>query len=250
MAASCTVKNLTVNYGKNAVLWEVSFSLPKGVLVAICGPNGAGKSTLLKALLGLIPRLSGTVDFLGEAHIGYVPQSQSVDWDFPLTVFDLVLMGAYGRACFYKPISRQEKEATLDCIKRVGLNGLESRQISQLSCGQQGRAFLARALMQKSNIYLMDEPFAGIDVASSQVMMEIFQDLKKEGKTIIIVHHDLKDVQRSFDWCVLLSRRLVGAGPVSEILTEQAIHHAYGRENLLFENATRLSEEKTQGFML
>lgn len=247
MQPACIVHNITVNYEKTPALWDVSVVLPKGKLIAICGPNGAGKSTFIKALLGLIPVLSGKVDFLAETQIGYMPQSQSVDWDFPLTVLDLVLMGCYGRTKFLRPISSQEKATAKENLKKVGLSGLEDRQINQLSGGQKARAFLARALMQRSNIYFMDEPFASIDAASSQIMLEIFQQLKSEGKTLIIVHHDLKEIQKVFDWGVLLNRRLVASGPIQDVLTETLIHHAYGKENLLFETVARLSEETTQG---
>lgn len=246
---ACIVNNLTVNYEKTPALWEVSVTIPKASLVAICGPNGAGKSTLMKAALGLIPIVSGEIDFLGETSIGYVPQSQSVDWDFPLTLFDLVLMGCYGRARWLRPLSMSERRFAQECIDRVGLTGLERRQISQLSCGQQGRAFLARALVQRAQIYFMDEPFAGIDAASSQIIMEILQTLKKEEKTVIVVHHDLREILRLFDWGILLNRRLVAAGPIQEVLTEQWIQKAYGKDNLLFETVTELSDAALKGFV-
>lgn len=250
MSPACVITNLTVNYERTSALWEITTTLPKGKLIAVCGPNGAGKSTLMKAVLGLIPSVCGEVDFLHESRIGYMAQSQTVDWDFPLTLFELVLMGCYGRTHFLSRIGNHEKKKAQQAIKRVGLEGLEKRQISQLSCGQQNRAFLARALMQQAQIYFLDEPLAGIDAASSQVILQILRELKEEGKTVVVVHHDLGEIKTHFDWAVLINRRLVKAGLVDEVLTEQTIKQAYGQENLLFDQASQLTEESAKGFAL
>ncbi len=247
------VDQLTVNYEKTPALWDVSFKVPEGKLVGIAGPNGAGKSTLIKAALGLVPSISGAIQFFGERRldkkkIGYVPQCQSVDWDFPITVYDLVMMGRYGKMRFFQRPSAKDHKAVRACLKRVGLDGLERRQISQLSCGQQERAFIARALVQEADLYFMDEPFAGIDAASSQVICEILFELRDQGKSVFVVHHGLEEIQEKFDWVILLNRRLVACGPAAEVVTKENIRHAYGQENLLLEEVSKLSEEKTAGF--
>lgn len=249
------IDQLSVNYEKTPVLWDISLEVPQGKLAAIVGPNGAGKSTLLKTSLGLIKPLSGAVAFLGaplktmRRKIAYVPQKESVDWDFPITVFDLVLMGRYGRRGIFRRPTRQDRQDVEKFLAQVGLQEFAFRQISQLSGGQQQRAFLARALIQEADIYFMDEPFAGIDVTSSKMIVSILQDLRDAGKTLFVVHHDLTNIVDIFDWMILLNMRLVANGPVHETLNPQLIGQTYGRESLLLDEAARLAQEKNRGFL-
>lgn len=246
-------QDLTVNYEKTPVLWDVSCEIPQGKLVAIVGPNGAGKSTFLKTLLGLIKPLSGKVLFFGKAlkdvkkKVAYIPQRETVDWDFPITVFELVLMGRFGGRLFRRP-SRQDKEDVEKYLRMVGLEVLANRQISQLSGGQQQRAFLARALIQEADLYLMDEPFTGIDVASAKTIVGILQELRDQGKTLLVVHHGLETVAQIFDWVLLLNMRLVGFGSVADLFTHEMIQKTYGKETSLFDEAVKLSQEKREGY--
>jgi manganese/zinc/iron transport system ATP- binding protein len=248
------IHQLSVNYEKTPVLWDISLEIPTGKLVAIVGPNGAGKSTFLRTALGLIKPIAGSVAFFGEPlkkvrrQVAYVPQRESVDWDFPLTVFDLVLMGRYGKKGILSRPSRKDRKDVESYLAMVGLETFASRQISQLSGGQQQRAFLARALIQEADLYLMDEPFTGIDVASSKTIISILQGLRDQGKTIFIVHHDLQSVVEIFDWVILLNMRLVAYGAIKEIFTPEWIQKTYGKESLLLDEASRLSQEKIGGF--
>ncbi len=249
-----SVQQLSVNYEKTPVLWDLSFEIPQGRLVAVVGPNGAGKSTLLKTSLGLIKPISGQIMFFGKPlrnarrHVSYVPQRESVDWDFPITVFDLVLMGRYGQRGIFKRPSRKDREDVHKYLAKVGLESFSHRQISQLSGGQQQRAFLARALIQEADIYLMDEPFTGIDVSSTKTIIEILQQLRDAGKTLLVVHHDLASVPQIFDWVILLNMCLVGAGCVEAIFTPEMIQKTYGKQTVLFDEAAKLSQEKSRGF--
>ncbi len=250
------IEQLTVNYDRTSVLWDLSCSIPTGTLAAIVGPNGAGKSTLLKAALGLIRPLGGEILFFGEPlkrvrhRVAYVPQRESVDWDFPITVFELVLMGCYKRLKFWRRPSSADHAQVREELKRVGLEDFADRQISQLSGGQQQRAFLARALIQKADLYLMDEPFNGIDIASSQTILSILQELRDEGKTLLVVHHQLDTVKQYFDWVVLLNICLMGHGSVASTFTPELIQKTYGSESLLFDEAAKLSHEKLKGYAL
>lgn len=248
------IHQLSVNYEKTPVLWDISLEIPEQKLVAIIGPNGAGKSTLLKTALGLIKPISGNVCFFGKPlrkvrrQVAYIPQTESVDWDFPITVFDLVLMGRYGRRGIFKRPTRQDRQDVKKYLAMVGLESFVNRQISQLSGGQQQRAFLARALIQEADLYLMDEPFSGIDIASTKTIISILHTLRDQGKTIFVVHHDLNSVSDIFDWVILLNMHLVGCGETKEVFTPEMIQKAYGRDSLLFDEASRLSQEKTRGF--
>lgn len=251
--AVISAHHLTVSYGRTPVVWDVSLSLPQGILLGIVGPNGAGKSTFLKALLGLIPPLSGQVEFFGgplrrkEGKVAYVPQKESVDWDFPITVEELVLMGCYGRTGMFRWPSKKEKERAYSCLCQVGMEGYCKRQISQLSGGQQQRVFLARALLQDAEIYLMDEPFSGVDLATEQALMEILRDLRNQGKTILVVHHNLNSVESYFDWLMVLNMRLVACGPVREVFTREVIKEAYGAGGSLLDDALKLSSDQQHG---
>lgn len=248
------ITNLTVSYGKTSALWDISLEIPQGNLVAIIGPNGAGKSTLIKSCLDLIKPISGQVTILGsklksiQNKIAYVPQKESVDWDFPITVFDLVLMGCYGRLKpFFRP-SKQDKEEVYYYLKELGIENLANRQIGQLSGGQKQRAFIARALFQKADLYFLDEPFTGIDITSSDVILEILLKLKNQGKTLIVVHHDLESVASAFNFAILLNLRLIGHGPIEEIFTKEMMAQAYGKGNFVLDQVIKTLQAKQQGY--
>lgn len=227
------VEDMTVAYGAKPVLWDVDLEIPKSIMMAIVGPNGAGKSTLIKAMLDLIKPVSGSVLFNGESykshrkHIGYVPQSGSVDWDFPADALDVVMMGRYGELGWFKRPGKKDKDLALEALEKVGMEEYANRQISQLSGGQQQRIFLARALVQDADIYFMDEPFKGVDAKTEVAIVDLLKELKNKGKTLIIVHHDLRTVKEYFDWVVLLNRQIIEAGPVEEVFTEDNINLAY-----------------------
>lgn len=227
------VEDMTVAYQTKPVLWDVDLKVPKGVLMAIVGPNGAGKSTLIKAMLDIIKPITGHVLFNGTSydsqrkHIGYVPQRGSVDWDFPTTVLDVVLMGRYGHIGWIKRPSKEDKSSALQALEKVGMASFEKRQISQLSGGQQQRVFLARALVQDADIYFMDEPFQGVDAKTERAVINILKELRKRGKTVIVVHHDLQTVPEYFDWVTLLNTQLIASGPVQEVFTEDNLRKAY-----------------------
>ncbi|MBW3636244.1 MAG: ABC transporter ATP-binding protein [Armatimonadetes bacterium] len=228
------VHDLTVAYQRRPVLWDVDFALPAGNLVAIVGPNGAGKSTLLKAVMGLLPAASGWAKIHGEPVekqrrlIGYVPQRESVDWDFPTDALDVVMMGTYGRLGWGRRPGAAQRELALKCLDQVGMSPFANRQISQLSGGQQQRVFLARALVQQAQIYFMDEPFAGVDAATETAIVELLRELKTQGKTVIVVHHDLETVKEYFDWVVMLNMRVIAHGPAGETFTPANLQKAYG----------------------
>ena len=239
---------MTVAYQRKPVLWDIDYDAPPNRLIAIVGPNGAGKSTLIKACLGLVPRASGLVEFWGRplrearSRIGYVPQRESVDWDFPVSALDVVCMGRYRRIGWCRPVSRSHKKAAMACLDRVGMTELAGRQISQLSGGQQQRVFLARALAQQADLYVMDEPFAGVDAATERAIIQVLRDLRAEGKTVIVVHHDLQTVPEYFDDIVLLNMRIVAAGPIAEVFTQENLHKTYGgRLTLLAEAAEAIA---------
>jgi manganese/zinc/iron transport system ATP- binding protein len=239
-----SVHAMTVAYQRKPVLWDVDYDAPANRLIAIVGPNGAGKSTLIKACLGLVPRASGQVEFWGEAYkkararVGYVPQRESVDWDFPVSALDVVCMGRYRAIGWCRPVTKRHKAAAMACLERVGMHGLASRQISQLSGGQQQRVFLARALAQEADLYFMDEPFAGVDAATERAIVEVLRELKASGKSVIAVHHDLQTVPEYFDEVMLLNMRVVASGPVQDVFTRDNLHKTYGgRLTLLSEAA-------------
>ncbi len=236
------VEDLTVAYHEKPVLWDVDIKIPKGVLLAIVGPNGAGKSTLLKSILGLVKPAAGTVLVFGEPYdkqrkrLAYVPQRGSVDWDFPTTALDVVMMGRYGHLGWFRRPGKKEKEQSFEALKKVGMLDLSSRQISQLSGGQQQRVFLARALVQEADIYILDEPFAGVDTTTEKAIISLLQTLRKNGKTVIVVHHDLQTVKEYFDWVMLLNVRKIALGLVHHTLTKENLIKTYGgREAFLSE---------------
>lgn len=247
------IHQLTVNYDKTPVLWDIALTIPTGVLVGIVGPNGAGKSTLIKAALGLVQPISGRVEFFGQPlknvrqRVAYVPQRESVDWDFPVTARDLVLMGRYGRLGLFR-YPRQADWAAADYyLNLVGMSGYGERQISQLSGGQQQRVFLARALLQEADVYFMDEPFTGVDLATETVIVQLLQQLRATGKTVFVVHHDLNTVERYFDWTILLNMRLIAYGPTEDVFTPIYLNETYGKSYALFDEALKLSQQKQTG---
>lgn len=228
------VNNLTVAYQKKPVLNSVSFKVPSGKLIGILGPNGAGKSTLLKAIMGLIPKVEGEVTIFGGTYqanrkqVGYVPQRESVDWDFPTNALDVVMMGRYGHLGWFKRPGANERKIAMDCLEKVSMAEFAGRQISQLSGGQQQRVFLARALAQDANLYLMDEPFAGVDATTEKAIIQLLHELKNQGKTVFVVHHDLTTVREYFDHVILINKTLVAAGPTDSTFTTDNLQQAYG----------------------
>jgi manganese/zinc/iron transport system ATP- binding protein len=228
------VHDLTVAYGEKPVLWDIDLTVPHGVLMAVVGPNGAGKTTLIKAILRLIRPVSGNVLVDGKPYspktrmVAYVPQRGSVDWDFPTNVLDVVMMGTYGRLGWFRRPGKAERLASMDALARVGMSEFAFRQISELSGGQQQRVFLARALVQDAPVYLMDEPFQGVDAVTEKAIVEILRELRSRGSTVVVVHHDLQTVPEYFDWVTLLNVRLIASGPVGEAFTPENLRRAYG----------------------
>jgi manganese/zinc/iron transport system ATP- binding protein len=247
------VNQLTVNYDKTPVLWDLSLTIPAGVLVGIVGPNGAGKSTFIKAALGLVKSISGRVEFFGQPlknvrqRVAYVPQRESVDWDFPVTVRDLVIMGCYGRLGLFHRPQKSDWAAVDDYLNLVGMGAYANRQISQLSGGQQQRVFLARALLQEADVYFMDEPFTGVDLATETVIVQMLQQLRESGKTVFVVHHDLNTVESYFDWIILLNMRLIAYGKTSQFFNPHYLNATYGKSYALFDEALKLSQQKQAG---
>ena len=228
------VADLTVAYEDKPVLWDVDLNVPPGILMAIVGPNGAGKTTLIKAILGLLEPAAGQVLIYGKPYaqqrelVGYVPQRGSVDWDFPTSVLDVVMMGRYRSLGWIRRPGRREHALALEALDKVGMLPFANRQISQLSGGQQQRVFLARALVQDAQIYFMDEPFQGVDATTERAIVTLLQELRQAGKTVVVVHHDLQTVPEYFDWVTLLNVRRIASGPVSEVFTEQNLRLTYG----------------------
>ena len=242
------VRDLNVAYHTKVAVWDADLDAPPGKLVAIVGPNGAGKSTLLKAALGLIPAASGSVRFFGQPYrevrhrVAYVPQRETVDWDFPVSALDVVAMGLYRQLGWCLPVRRRHRELARTALTKVGLDDYASRQISQLSGGQQQRVFLARALAQDADLYLMDEPFASVDAATERAIVEVLRELRSRGRTVVCVHHDLPTVPEYFDDVVLLNLRVVAQGPVSEIFTPENLRKTYGARLTLLEEAAQAVE--------
>lgn len=228
------IEDLTVAYGDKPVLWDLDLDVPSGVLMAVVGPNGAGKTTLIRVMMDLIRPVAGQVLIFDGPYasrrelVGYVPQRSSVDWDFPTTVLDVVMMGTYGSLGWLRRPGRKERDLALEALEKVGMRKFESRQISQLSGGQQQRVFLARALVQDARLYLMDEPFQGVDATTERAIVTLLQELREAGKTVVVVHHDLQTVREYFDWVMLLNVRGIASGPVDEVFTEEHLRLAYG----------------------
>lgn len=228
------VDDLTVAYNYKPVLWDIDLAIPEGVLMAIVGPNGAGKSTLIKSILGIIDPIAGSVSIYGKSYdkqrklVGYVPQKGSVDWDFPTTALDVVTMGTYGSLGWIKRPGKKERKIALESLEKVGMLSFKDRQINQLSGGQQQRVFLARALAQDADIYFMDEPFQGVDATTEITIINILKQLRKAGKTVVVVHHDLQTVPEYFDWVTFLNVKKIATGPVKEIFNDDNLTKTYG----------------------
>ena len=254
------IHDVTVAYDRKPVLWDIDLTLPSGKLVGIVGPNGAGKSTLIKAMMGLVPISSGYTEIFGKdisavrTRVSYVPQRESVDWDFPASVNDVALMGRYGKLGLFKRPRKADKEAATDALRKVGMEAFGNRQISQLSGGQQQRVFLARALAQQADLYFMDEPFAGVDAATEKAIITLLRDMSKKGKTVVVIHHDLQSVTRYFDWLILLNMRLVACGPTEKVFNSNLLEETYGGKLTLLSEVGEIlrrnefpSREKTPG---
>lgn len=244
------IHDLTVAYDNKPVLWNADFSIPAGKMVGIVGPNGAGKSTLLKAIMGLIPVASGFSKILNDSlknvrhKVAYVPQKESVDWDFPATVLDVVEMGRYGKISLFKRLKKKDKQVAIEALKKVKMLDFADRHISELSGGQQQRVFIARALAQEAEIYFMDEPFAGVDMGSEKAIIEILLEMQKDGKTIFVVHHDLQSAMDYFDWMVFLNTRIVASGPTTEVFSTETLQNTYGGNLSLLEQIGQIYKEK------
>ncbi|MEO0371849.1 MAG: metal ABC transporter ATP-binding protein [Pseudomonadota bacterium] len=232
--APLAIRGLTVSYGEKPAVFSVDATFEAGAMTAIIGPNGAGKSTLLKAALGIVKPVSGKITCFGQSmaetrdRIAYVPQRASVDWDFPTRVIDVVTMGLYRQLGLLSRLTKRHTAEAMTCLERVGMDGFADRQIGQLSGGQQQRVFLARALAQKADLYLLDEPFAGVDAATEKAIIAVLQDLKRAGKTVVAVHHDLTTVPDYFDRVFLINTTKVAEGTVAEAFSEAHLHTAYG----------------------
>jgi manganese/zinc/iron transport system ATP- binding protein len=228
------INDLTVAYNYKPVLWDIDLVIPEGVLMAVVGPNGAGKSTLIKSILGIVKPLAGSVQVFGKPYdkqrekVAYVPQKGTVDWDFPTTALDVVMMGTYGSLGWIKRPGAKEKKASLEALEQMGMLSFKDRQISQLSGGQQQRIFLARALVQNAEIYFMDEPFQGVDATTEKAIVKILKTLGKAGKTVIVVHHDLQTVPEYFDWVTFLNVKKIATGPVKDIFNDDNLTKTYG----------------------
>ena len=227
-------ENMIGGYGSANILNDCTISVKKGEIAVVVGPNGAGKSTLIKSILGILKPIAGSISIYGKPYIkqrklvAYVPQKGSVDWDFPTTALDVVLMGTYGSLGWIKRPRQKEKKAALEALEKVGMLSLKNRQISQLSGGQQQRIFLARALVQNASIYFMDEPFQGVDATTEIAIINILKELRKAGKTVIVVHHDLQTVPEYFDWVTFLNVKKIATGPVKDIFNDENLTKTYG----------------------
>jgi len=228
------ISHLTVSYGDNLILSDCSVTIPQGVMLGIIGPNGAGKTTFIKSILGIIKKKSGQIIFLDRAFghvqhkIAYVAQRNTVDWDFPLTVFDMVLMGCYGKLGWFRRPGVSEQIQVREALVSVGLDEYANQPIGVLSGGQQQRAFIARALVQDPDIYFLDEPFAGVDAPTEKIIIELFKKLRDQGKTIIVVHHDILTASAYFDWALLLNKKVIACGPIENVLTQPYFNQMYG----------------------
>jgi manganese/zinc/iron transport system ATP- binding protein len=240
------VHDLTVSYDQHPVLWNVDLSLPAGKLIGILGPNGAGKSTLIKSIMGLIEPTSGYIKIFDKplpevrSRISYVPQRESVDWNFPASVLDVVVMGTYGKLGLFRRSGKKERQIAMDALAQVGMSGYSKRQISELSGGQQQRVFIARALAQQADLYLMDEPFAGVDMATETAIFQLLQDMARSGKTVLVVHHDIHSAMNFFEWVIMLNLHLVASGPKDQVMTEELLRKTYGGKLNLLTQVTDL----------
>ena len=247
------VKDLTVSYDRRQVIWDVNLEIVKGAITGIVGPNGAGKSTLIKAMLGIVKPVSGSVSFFGKTlgqmkgKIAYVSQRSSVDWDFPITALEVIMMGLFGEMGLCRWPGKEEKRRAMAVLEKIGMQDLAHKQISELSGGQQQRLFVGRALLSDAEIFFLDEPFSAIDLATETYLMEIFRELQSLGKTILIVHHDLKSVEKYFDYLIMLNLRLIAFGKCKEVFNRKNLSLMFGGTSSILEKALQLSEEVKEG---
>ncbi len=240
------IHDLTVAFDRKPVLWNIDALLPAGKLIGIIGPNGAGKSTLIKTLMGLVPAGSGYVKIFGKQldqvrkRVSYVPQRETVDWDFPVSVMDVALMGRYAHTGMFGKLRQADHDIALDALCQVGMEAFANRQIAQLSGGQQQRTFLARALAQRADLYLMDEPFAGVDAATEKTVITLLREMTSQGKTVVVVHHNLQSAKQYFDYLMLLNTRLVACGPANEVFTPENLQDTYGGNLTLLTDVVNL----------
>lgn len=233
MTMALSVRDLTVAYGDTPVLWDVDADIPVGCMAAIVGPNGAGKSTFIKAALELTPRLTGEVRFFGEQlnavrqRIAYVPQRAAIDWDFPITVEEVALMGAYGQRGWFRRPRKEDMQRVHESLEVVGLTQFRHRPIAQLSGGQQQRTFLARALVQQADMWILDEPFQGVDAETERALVRVLHDLKSHGKTIIAVHHDLQTLPQYFDYLFAVNARRVAEGYIKDLTLDDVVQRTF-----------------------
>lgn len=229
-----SIAGLNVAYGSNRVIEDVSLNVPVGAVMGLIGPNGAGKSTIMKAAIDLIPRLSGDVSIFDKTldevrdRVAYMPQAASVDWDYPITVEQVVGMGLYPKLGWLKRMSAEQRGQVSTALERVGIPELAKRQISELSGGQRRRVFVARILVQAPDLYLLDEPFAGVDAASERVIRGVLHGLRDDGASIVIVHHDLSTVAEFCDHVTIVNRQLVATGTIDDAFTRENINEAFG----------------------
>lgn len=253
MHSSLDCEHVSVYYHQQPVLWDLSLKIPEGRLAAIIGPNGAGKSTLLKTIIGSITPLSGSILCLGHAYdkvkrkIAYVPQKESIDWDFPITVLEVVMMGRYHQLGLFKWKRQADDLAAREALRALEIEDLADKQIGELSGGQQQRVFMARALVQDATMYLLDEPFSAVDAATQSLLISIFKRLQQKGKTLIVVHHDLESVKDIFDWVVLLNNRAIASGPIDEVFTLANVSRTYGKKEEIFSEITSIFQKKKTG---
>mgnify|MGYP005675771929 CR=1 FL=1 len=244
------VHDLTIAYDNKPVLWNADFSIPYGKMVGIVGPNGAGKSTLLKSVMELIPNASGHIKIFNNKlknvreRVAYVPQKESVDWDFPAKVIDVVEMGRYGKRNLFKRLNDNDKQIAFEALDKVKMLEFAERHISELSGGQQQRVFIARALAQEADVFFMDEPFSGVDMASEKTIINVLLNLQKEGKTIFVVHHDLQSAMEYFDWMILINKRILASGPIDDVFTSELLQKTYGGNLALLEQIGQVFKNK------
>ncbi|HLT06692.1 MAG TPA: metal ABC transporter ATP-binding protein [Cyclobacteriaceae bacterium] len=245
------VHDLTASYHQNPVLWNVDLSLPAGALVGILGPNGAGKSTLIKAIMGLLELNSGYVKLFNQdldqvrKRVSYVPQRESVDWDFPASALDVVIMGTYHKLGFFRRPGKKEIALAMACLEKVNMAAYADRQISELSGGQQQRVFLARSLAQEADIYFMDEPFAGVDISTEKAIIRLLKEMSASGKTVVVVHHDIYSASEYFDWIILLNLHLIASGKTENVLTDELLQKTYGGKLSLLTDVGNLIKKST-----
>lgn len=245
MTPALETHDLTVTYHKRPVLYGIDLAIPEGNLVGIIGPNGAGKSTFIKSVMGVTPSVSGWVKVFGKplkqtiTRVGYVPQRGSVDWDFPVTVMDVALQGTFGKLGMFRRVGKKQRMLAEEALDKVGMLTYAKRQIGNLSGGQQQRVFLARAISQDCDLYFMDEPFVGVDAATESAIIELLQEMRKKGKTVVVVHHDLQTAPEYFDMLMLLNMRLISFGPTADVFTKGLLQKTYGGKlTILSEIAT------------